>query len=641
MSHKFTLRLHSTYTLLLTQLQMPPRKKAAVVNASDASSPLPRSTRFGMRVKALFSKVSAASAPASEGRAKRARYPSEDEEPEYEEVGTGDTATRVTTTVNDTIPANTFTIVRKGLTLVDPCSDCVDTHQVLATDEGIWNVTLDQIDVEEDTKKFRVIQVLKSIGNSNKCMLFTRWGLVGEDGQKQTKGFFTSAVAVQEFKKQFRAVASVAWEQWEGMIPKKGKLMECAENKDELNEDKGEGSSKQEKVEMIPDSHMRTKIQLEKETQHAASELYEIFSRERSTRAAAGALLEGAALTMFPKGGEWHVTAMQKRENKSRTRLQNTHRHSNFSAPIRYFCLGASTGTVTIAVKPSSEGFAPLTCFYFSNEDDLELQDGFYTPKSRSQPTFDAFIYDARILHATILQVTVAIKHEISPIGLNGLCDRRVRSIDLVVVTPPLVDAVEDVWVPNTHAMLLWKVYHLALSTSDITIACTAIDMKGKMDHTRYQIKASDLPPSRPCHPHPFQNARYHTVLPYSTSRALFSVSQYELAPAEHTIRDTLIAGLSTIEIALLNVFEAKMHPTPAPHADVHLGGRARPAHHIHMGLHRLHMHQHVKWAGDAASCSAHRDDEKICGTQKPRLIPGKAGDVCYVCTEGHDGCGS
>lgn len=85
-----------------------------------------------------------------------------------------------------------------------------------------------------------MLQLLHPVGNNSNCILYTRWGRVGENGQSQkkvrtqrvdsrssangviTKGPWPPSMAVNEFKKQFKAKAGVDWEQRVGMAPKKG-----------------------------------------------------------------------------------------------------------------------------------------------------------------------------------------------------------------------------------------------------------------------------------------------------------------------------------------------------------------------------------------------------------------------------------
>ncbi|CCM02771.1 uncharacterized protein FIBRA_04879 [Fibroporia radiculosa] len=155
---------------------------------------------------------------------------------------------------------------------------------------------------------------------------------------------------------------------------------------------------------------------LEHSLEHVASELYDIFSREQSTRAAAGVLLEGAFLITFPQGGGWPITAMQKSEKSG---LKNTHWHSSKNTSSKYLCLGFKAGAMDIATTLPSGRFDPLDRYHCSTTERLTLRDGFYVSESKSQPTFDAFIYDDRTQHAIMFQVTVALNHGISEVGLD------------------------------------------------------------------------------------------------------------------------------------------------------------------------------------------------------------------------------
>jgi len=80
----------------------------------------------------------------------------------------------------------------------------LDTHQVYSNAEGVWDAMLNQTDVGDNKNKcvlpfyyscqqltnvsrFYVLQLLHPIGNDSSCILFTRWGRVGENGQTQKK----------------------------------------------------------------------------------------------------------------------------------------------------------------------------------------------------------------------------------------------------------------------------------------------------------------------------------------------------------------------------------------------------------------------------------------------------------------------
>jgi poly [ADP-ribose] polymerase 2/3/4 len=71
-------------------------------------------------------------------------------------------------------------------------------------------------------RRYYVIQLLHPIGNNSQCILYTRWGRVGESGQSQKKGPFPSTTAISEFKKQFKAKAATDWSARVGMTAKPG-----------------------------------------------------------------------------------------------------------------------------------------------------------------------------------------------------------------------------------------------------------------------------------------------------------------------------------------------------------------------------------------------------------------------------------
>ncbi|KAI0770930.1 poly polymerase catalytic domain-containing protein [Trametes elegans] len=160
------------------------------------------------------------------------------------------------------------TVLKRGAAPVDTMSGMVDTHEVLVTSEGVWDAMLNQTDLGKNANKFYVLQLLHPIGNNSQCVLFTRWGRVGENGQSQKKGPWPPAIAVNEFKKQFKAKAGVEWERRVGMAPKKGKYVWLERSYDDEDEsqdakdgsDKSGGSSKQEE-EKIPDSTLSPEIQ--------------------------------------------------------------------------------------------------------------------------------------------------------------------------------------------------------------------------------------------------------------------------------------------------------------------------------------------------------------------------------------------
>ncbi|PCH39137.1 hypothetical protein WOLCODRAFT_167816 [Wolfiporia cocos MD-104 SS10] len=205
---------------------------------------------------------------------------------------------------------------------------------------------------------------------------------------------------------------------------------------------------------------------------HAADMLYRLFVRDSRTMASAGYLLERPFLVEFPKGGEWPMTVMSKSPRSGKT---GTHWQSDGTKP-QYLRLGYQGHIVAVAndrIEIPVEAFDRLDCQRFSCGEDLTLEDGFYIPYSRSQPSFDAFVYEAGPQRATIFQVTVSNRHPISAEGLDWLNRRGAKSLRLVVVTPSLDDDVVediDIWVANSHKDKLDEVYRLGLSGLKSTV---------------------------------------------------------------------------------------------------------------------------------------------------------------------------
>lgn len=142
----------------------------------------------------------------------------------------------------------------------------------------------------------------------------------------------------------------------------------------------------------------------------------------------------------------------------------NTHWHSHINADRRFLCLG---GQRPLSVENQAQDitFRPLLHYMYPTDQQIRLVDGFYSPVSATQPTFDAFVYDAAQSWAIMLQMTVSPSHSISIIGLDRLMNLGVRTIDLVAITDPKAEM--DVYVANTHRDTIRHVYHLVLQGED------------------------------------------------------------------------------------------------------------------------------------------------------------------------------
>ncbi|KAJ3724305.1 poly polymerase catalytic domain-containing protein [Lentinula guzmanii] len=255
---------------------MPPRKKTA-----DGAAPA-APTRSSSRTKAAKDAAAAATTTAAtvakpKSKTKRARTSSDDEDDAPPAKKPASKKAKKSKAAVDTKdediemedkPVNVKQVIKRGAAPVDEVSGKVSTHQVYANEEGVWDAMLNQTDINENKNKFYVLQLLHPISSNATCELFTHWGRVGERGQTQTKGPFPAAVAINEFKKQFKAKAGALWENRIGMEPKKGKYFFLERDYDDDGDEednakpksKGKGKSESEQI-PIPDSTLKPEVQ--------------------------------------------------------------------------------------------------------------------------------------------------------------------------------------------------------------------------------------------------------------------------------------------------------------------------------------------------------------------------------------------
>ncbi|EJD55242.1 PARP-domain-containing protein [Auricularia subglabra TFB-10046 SS5] len=160
--------------------------------------------------------------------------------------------------------AKMVTVVKRGAAPVDPMSSFVHSHQVYSSDGEVWDAMLNQTDLNKNANKFYVIQLLHPVGNNSHCTLFTRWGRVGENGQTQQKGPFASSVAINEFKKQFKAKTAIEWNDRKTKSSSAKNKYTWLERdyEDDKEEDKPSGSgSKGEKEEPVPEPTIGPELQ--------------------------------------------------------------------------------------------------------------------------------------------------------------------------------------------------------------------------------------------------------------------------------------------------------------------------------------------------------------------------------------------
>ncbi|CDO69839.1 hypothetical protein BN946_scf184803.g37 [Trametes cinnabarina] len=105
---------------------------------------------------------------------------------------------------------------------IDPMSGLIKTHEVLVTEEGIWDAVLNQTNVGKNANKFYVLQILHPTGNKSECVLFRHWGRVGEKGEFKGETPCPPEMAIKQFKKRFRSKAGVPWEERMNMTQRIG-----------------------------------------------------------------------------------------------------------------------------------------------------------------------------------------------------------------------------------------------------------------------------------------------------------------------------------------------------------------------------------------------------------------------------------
>ncbi|KAF8610399.1 PARP-domain-containing protein [Ceratobasidium sp. AG-I] len=183
--------------------------------------------------------------------AEQEEEPVKEEEPKTEET----TKEEATETPKAEPEAKPTTRRRAGATPVDPFSGLVGSHMVFCdpSDGETYAALLNQtnLDGSNNNNKFYALQLLHPLNDSANCVLFTRWGRVGEQGSSQQKGPFPAKQAIAEFKKQFKAKTAAAWESRKTMVPKKGKYtwlerdFEAEVGSDDENQD-GEAVKKED-----------------------------------------------------------------------------------------------------------------------------------------------------------------------------------------------------------------------------------------------------------------------------------------------------------------------------------------------------------------------------------------------------------
>ncbi|KAF8509908.1 hypothetical protein JB92DRAFT_473469 [Gautieria morchelliformis] len=210
----------------------------------------------------------------------------------------------------------------------------------------------------------------------------------------------------------------------------------------------------------IPTRYIYTMLRdhLHIKTLQEASKLYQIFVRNLQTKTSAGHIFEDVH-NLFCKGGEWQVTPLTRNNAGS----VNTHFKSpTANARSSYMRHGYHGHQVNITPRelPDTAEFVPLARRQYLLDQMITLENGYYQP-APGQATLDAFIYDEASKTATMLQMTVATKHDVKTKGVEWLRNQGAEKFRLVAVIPP--DTLIDLQVPSTLAPLITEVYNLVL----------------------------------------------------------------------------------------------------------------------------------------------------------------------------------
>ncbi|KAF7365111.1 Carboxylic ester hydrolase [Mycena venus] len=167
-----------------------------------------------------------------------------------------------------------------------------------------------------------------------------------------------------------------------------------------------------------------------------AASFYFLLLRNRFTKGSAGYLLEDIIHILLGEGGTWQLTELQKGTQGS----ANTYWETGTTAAVLAIghdgplscCISKTTPPSTTCVPIYTRAYNPLTT--------TSLVTAFYHPLSGSQPTFDAFFYDATTKTATIFQSTVSAEHSVKPKGIEWLRSCGAENFVYVALTPADVD---------------------------------------------------------------------------------------------------------------------------------------------------------------------------------------------------------
>ncbi len=144
----------------------------------------------------------------------------------------------------------------------------------------------------------------------------------------------------------------------------------------------------------------------------------------------AGYMLEPAMHNIIGSGGVWEVTQLVKSE-----RLKNIHWKTPKEPSVSWLHFTAIGISVDASDEDTLLGESPPRSLQLPTGPFVSL--AYYRPKSKTQATFDAAVYDPVTNHGWLFQSTVSEDHSVKVSGINDLRRRGVTAITYIAVTPP------------------------------------------------------------------------------------------------------------------------------------------------------------------------------------------------------------
>lgn len=189
-----------------------------------------------------------------------------------------------------------------------------------------------------------------------------------------------------------------------------------------------------------------------------ASRMYKLFLAAPETRATASYFLEDACHRAFVAGGSWPVKRLIRNPKQPWIIEDGSQlvigRRSDIDRSTCHVLEICEEGTE----MPFSTDHIPFVrdgCDAHSAQD-FTLEDGYYRPCAKNEPTLDSFVYDSTTKTITMFQITVSDSHRVNAKGLTWLQTLRDKRypkhkpiIHYVAITPNPCDFVRH----NLHVL--------------------------------------------------------------------------------------------------------------------------------------------------------------------------------------------